>query len=224
MFINEDEVFTICERLSNMGFSGSVKIDYVKPHSVTFTISKYGVEVSDTWSDEVSPDSFFRRITYLWEHAYISSNTSSKYNVGVSCTTTYSQPTYIVKNGYGIYKVNPRAIPEIENVIFNGPATIVIWKDGTKTVVKCDKGDIFDPEKGLAMAISKRALGNKGNYCDEFKKWTKDLPYPDSAVSTDAYMAYHRLVNALHDKKATKADLGAAMEEAVGYLGHLLDH
>lgn len=130
---------------------------------------------------------------------------------------------YIVKNGYGIYKANPRAIPEVENVIFNGPATIVIWEDGTKTVVKCDENDIFDPEKGLAMAISKRALGNKGNYYDEFKKWTKDLPEPDSAIFTDAYMAYHRLINALHDKKSTKADLGAAMEEAIGYLGHLLD-
>ena len=31
--------------------------------------------------------------------------------------------------------------------------------------------DEFDPEKGLAMAIAKRALGNKGSYYDEFKKW-----------------------------------------------------
>lgn len=64
-------------------------------------------------------------------------------------------------------------IPEIDNVIFNDPATIIFWKDGTKTVVKADKED-FDPEKGLAMAISKKALGNKGNYFDIFKKWTKN--------------------------------------------------
>jgi hypothetical protein len=60
---------------------------------------------------------------------------------------------------------------EIKNVIFNDPATIVFWTDGTKTVVKCQDGDIYDPEKGLAMAISKKALGNKGNYCNELKKW-----------------------------------------------------
>lgn len=61
--------------------------------------------------------------------------------------------------------------PAIKKVIFNYPATIVLWSDGSKTVVKCQDGDIYDPEKGLAMAISKKALGNKGNYCNEFKKW-----------------------------------------------------
>lgn len=59
---------------------------------------------------------------------------------------------------------------EIINVIFNDPATIVFWNDGTKTVVKATD-EAFDPEKGLAMAISKKVLGNKGNYFNEFKKW-----------------------------------------------------
>lgn len=61
---------------------------------------------------------------------------------------------------------------EIEKVIFNEPATIVIWKDKTKTVVKCQEGDEFDPEKGLAMAIAKKALGNKSNFNNTIKKWT----------------------------------------------------
>lgn len=59
----------------------------------------------------------------------------------------------------------------IEKVIFNAPATIVLWADGTKTVVKCGEDDTFDPEKGLAMAISKKVLGNKGKYYNEFKRW-----------------------------------------------------
>ncbi len=62
-------------------------------------------------------------------------------------------------------------IPHIENVIFNPPATIVFWADGTKTVVKCQDDDNFDPEKGLTMAISKKALGNKGNYYNTIKEW-----------------------------------------------------
>lgn len=62
-------------------------------------------------------------------------------------------------------------VPKIKNVIFNDPATIVFWSDGTKTVVKCQDDDWYDPEKGLAMAISKKALGNKGNYCNAIKKW-----------------------------------------------------
>ena len=66
---------------------------------------------------------------------------------------------------------NTTKLPEIKDVIFNEPATIIIWKDGTKTVVKCQEGENYDPEKGMAMAISKKALGNKGNYCEVFKKW-----------------------------------------------------
>ena len=64
----------------------------------------------------------------------------------------------------------------IKRVIHHDPATIVYWLDGTKTVVKAQDGDTYDPEKGLAMAICKKALGNKGNYNDVFKKW---LPKED---------------------------------------------
>lgn len=60
---------------------------------------------------------------------------------------------------------------KIKNVIFNDPATIVFWSDNTKTVVKTQNGEAFDPEKGLAMAIVKKALGNEGNYFNEIKKW-----------------------------------------------------
>ena len=46
----------------------------------------------------------------------------------------------------------------IKKVIFNDPATIVFWKDGTKTVVKRQEGAEFDYEKGLAMAICRHYL------------------------------------------------------------------
>lgn len=61
--------------------------------------------------------------------------------------------------------------PKIKHVIFNGPATIVFWQDDTKTVVKCREGDTFDPEKGIAMAIAKKVLGNKDGYYEGVKKW-----------------------------------------------------
>ena len=66
-----------------------------------------------------------------------------------------------------------RIIPEIKDVIFNGPATIVLWKDGTKTVVKAQEGETIDREKGLAMAISKRMLGNNYDYYKTFKKYLR---------------------------------------------------
>lgn len=58
----------------------------------------------------------------------------------------------------------------IKKVKFNPPATIVFWTDNTKTVVKCN-GEDYDPEKGLAMCICKKVLGDKGNYYEVFKKW-----------------------------------------------------
>lgn len=64
-----------------------------------------------------------------------------------------------------------KAMSRIKNVIFNDPATIVFWNDGTKTVVKCGKDDTFDPEKGLAMAISKYFFDNAEYFNDVFKKW-----------------------------------------------------
>ena len=48
-----------------------------------------------------------------------------------------------------------------KKVIYHDPATIVLWEDGTKTVVKCDPKDTYDPEKGLALCFMKKALGNK---------------------------------------------------------------
>ena len=60
----------------------------------------------------------------------------------------------------------------IKKVIFHGPATIVIWDDNTKTVVKCMEGDEFDPEKGLAMAISKRIFGD--DFHATFKRYLKE--------------------------------------------------
>lgn len=51
----------------------------------------------------------------------------------------------------------------------------MFWSDGTKTIVKCREADIYDKEKGLAMAISKKLWGNKGNYYEVFKKWIPEL-------------------------------------------------
>lgn len=63
--------------------------------------------------------------------------------------------------------------PPIKKVIFNPPATIVFWEDGDKTVVKC-QDEPFDKEKGLAMAISRKALGNRYDYYNVFKKYMKE--------------------------------------------------
>lgn len=67
--------------------------------------------------------------------------------------------------------------PSVKKVIFNNPATIVIWGDGSKTVVKCQNGEKFDKEKGLALCFMKKACGNKSNFNNVFKEWIE----PDTA-------------------------------------------
>ena len=120
----------------------------------------------------------------------------------------------------------------IKDVIFNPPATIVFWMDGTKTVVK-DQGEVFyDPEKGMAMAVAKKAFGNKGNYYNQFKKYidiwekkqeeTARLYWHNSALQNTIDNLKERLwkvnynskcnYDALHNKKRTKIDTEIVFE------------
>lgn len=86
----------------------------------------------------------------------------------------------------------------IKDVIFAPPATIVYWSDGSKTVVKCSEKDVFDPEKGLAMAVAKRCGGNNGSYYKEIRNWAEKSgkkypgkPYTESSsVENDALKKY----------------------------------
>lgn len=86
---------------------------------------------------------------------------------------------------------------EIKKVIFNDPATIVIWVNGDKTVVKA-QNEMYDPEKGLAMAFAKRALGGKGSYYDIFKQWL-----PNEKVDFNDFEKFEKAVQkeAEHDLK-----------------------
>lgn len=68
---------------------------------------------------------------------------------------------------YHQFWVHP--LPRIKKVIFNGPATIILWADKSKTVVKCMDGETFDKEKGLAMAICKKLFDN--DFHKMFKEW-----------------------------------------------------
>lgn len=82
----------------------------------------------------------------------------------------------IIKNIHNdiTYQMYIRPHFRIKKVIFNNPATIVYWSDGDKTVVKCGKDDTYSEETGLALCFMKKALGNKGNYNNTFKKYIKE--------------------------------------------------
>ena len=69
---------------------------------------------------------------------------------------------------------NRGKLPEISEVIFNKPATIVKWADGTKTVVKAHGKERYNKEKGLAMAIAKKAMGNSNYYYTIMERYLED--------------------------------------------------
>ena len=64
---------------------------------------------------------------------------------------------------------------KVERVIYNDPATIVLWKDGTKTVSTAQNEE-YDPEKGLAMCFAKKALGNNYKAGGVFKRLLRKAP------------------------------------------------
>ena len=74
---------------------------------------------------------------------------------------------------------------DFERIEFHDPATIVFWNDGTKTVVKARHGDKFDKEKGLAMAIAKKVMGNTNKYYDIFEEYCFNENDPEEKLDSD---------------------------------------
>jgi hypothetical protein len=72
-------------------------------------------------------------------------------------------------------------IGNVKKIIFNDPATIILWNDGSKTVVKAHN-EPFDPEKGVAMCFMKKACDNKASFNNVFKKWI-----PEEEVEFETY-------------------------------------
>ncbi len=74
----------------------------------------------------------------------------------------------------------------IDRVYFNDPVTVVLWKDGTKTIVRCQEGDTYSAETGLALCFAKKALGNKGSFNDVFKKYVPEEKVEETPVEEAA--------------------------------------
>lgn len=111
---------------------------------------------------------------------------SDRYTMMFNCINKNNSTTKF-DSATSIPKAVPKPtnyLPEIKNVKFNGPATIIFWADGTKTVVKCQDGDDYSEEVGLAMCIVKKAFGNASKYNDIFKKW---CPSYDSETDDDYF-------------------------------------
>lgn len=149
--INQENFYKICEICKINGFDLERDIELNKSNRITIN----GINVSFRYDSDSIDDPLLFKIKLVYKKPILH---------------------HIYANDYLNFFSNffSNNIPEVKKVIFNDPATIVYWKDGTKTVVKCQHGDNFDSEKGFAMAFLKKCWGNKGNFNDKLIKIMKE--------------------------------------------------
>ena len=116
------------------------------------------------------------------------------YNIVADNRTRYDNPVTVIEDNVytkelplgvcvreitsaKIVEAPPKPTGGIENIFLNEEkGTVVIrWVDGTKTKVKCQDGEDFDAEKGIALCFMKRAFHNRGCYNDVFKKYIGEV-------------------------------------------------
>lgn len=112
--------------------------------------------------------------------------------VGKIVTESYDKSSYVIETCSGLscarkedltmyephYKYQKPVVNLsylIKKVIFSDMATIVIWVDGTKTIVRKQDGDVYDPEKAIAMCFMKKICqNNKWSMNDIFETWINE--------------------------------------------------
>lgn len=62
----------------------------------------------------------------------------------------------------------------IKKVLYNNPATVVFWSNGTETRNVCPKDTLYNPDAGLAFCVLKKLMGN-----DEVAKLFSDWELKD---------------------------------------------
>lgn len=108
-----------------------------------------------------------------WEECYVELHNDNEWLYGAGSVIS-SESVYNVERGTTTFKIefDHRSLVTTRDggdlkracgfypkrIIRNGPAMVVFWTDGTKTVVKCHEEE-FDFEKGLAMALARKMWG-----------------------------------------------------------------
>ena len=91
-------------------------------------------------------------------------------------------PSAYPKSTFGLVYQECKIRPTfaIDKVLFNPPATIVFWLDGTKTVVRCKEGEEFSEWAGIALCLAKKLYGPNFHkifraHCSDPEKTVNDM-------------------------------------------------
>lgn len=72
---------------------------------------------------------------------------------------------------------------DVKKIIFNGPKTIVLWTDGTKTIVSMSKDELrFDPEAAFCAAYTKKMFGTNSKIKRVIKEKSNFEEYTKAAI------------------------------------------
>ena len=122
----------------------------------SYRISSYGIIRGNYFID--TDVTYYMDTDARYVHEALRSTMNSVY--GLDCfdplglPVCKELPTFKFDSQFGY-------IPTLsKSPIFNPPATICYWTDGTKTIVKCQEEDTYSPEAGLALCYMKKVLGN----------------------------------------------------------------
>ena len=98
---------------------------------------------------------------------------------------------------------------KIKEVRYNGPATIVFWKDSKKTVSVCSDDDTYDYEKGLAMCMLKYLIGD-GSFNEAFRKFAPTVDEHSKEDTKEDIKENRQIIeNLLNTKKLTETQKNA---------------
>lgn len=133
--------------------------------------------MNDSWIDQMYNNNnkeYF--ITNSWNYLTGDNNKSIPIDTGVKTDYVYNVTPSFVKSFREAEARLEKEIKEkelrekqarnkrlrgmIKKVMLNEPYTIIIWNDGTKTVVKCHEFDSYDPEKGILACMAKKLYEN----------------------------------------------------------------
>lgn len=72
---------------------------------------------------------------------------------------------------------------DVKKIIFSGPKTIVLWSDGTKTIVSMSKDELrFDPEAAFCAAYTKKMFGANSKIKRVIKEKSNFEEYTKAAI------------------------------------------
>lgn len=130
-------------------------------------------------------------------------------------------PKYRIK--YECEFIGEEKMKKFEKVIFNEPATIVMWEDKTKTVVKAMDEDTFDPERGFLQAYFEKTSGMSRTQCNkmlaDLRKQYEDM---NIVVKSEEYEVGDEVV--IRKDLKLDVDYGAddIVEEMIPFLGKVV--